>query len=182
MIFRKLPLKGSYLIDLDKMEDNRGFFARYYCKNEFAEHGLVTKWLQINTSFTKKRATIRGLHFQRPPRAEAKLIRVIRGSIFDVIVDIRATSPTYGKWISRELNEENRSMMYVPIGFAHGFQTLSDDVELLYMHSELYESELEGAIIYNDKLLKIDWPLEISSISEKDKLNNQFNELEYVKF
>ena len=175
MIFRKLPLKGSYLIDLDKMEDNRGFFARYYCKNEFAEHGLVTKWLQFNTSFTKKRATIRGLHFQRPPRAEAKLIRVIRGSIFDVIVDIRATSPTYGKWISRELNEENRSMMYVPIGFAHGFQTLEDDCELLYMHSEFYNPDAEGAINILDPEISMEWPLNIAQISERDGSHPMIN-------
>jgi len=181
MIFHKLPLEGLYLIDLDKKEDERGFFARYYCKNEFAEHGLATKWLQINTSFTKKKGTLRGLHFQRPPKAEAKLIRAIRGSIFDVIVDIRASSSTFGKWVARELNGKNRSMIYIPKGCAHGFQTLSDNVELLYMHSEFYEPALEGGILYNDNLLKINWPLRITSLSDKDKVNDQFNQLEPIK-
>ena len=142
MLFNELSLKGSYLIDLEKREDRRGFFARYFCKKEFSLHNLATDWAQVNTSFTSKKGTIRGIHFQRPPKAEAKLVRSLKGSIFDVIVDLRANSSTYGKWVGKELNDKNRKMMYVPEGFGHGFQTLTSNVELLYFHSESYNCNI----------------------------------------
>jgi len=181
MRFRELPLKGSYLIDLEKREDERGFFARYFCNKEFALHNLATDWVQVNTSFSNEKGTIRGMHFQRPPKAEAKLVRSLKGSIFDVIVDLRANSSTYGKWVGKELNDTNRKMMYVPQGFAHGFQTLTSNVELLYFHSEFYSKKSEDAIIYNDKTINISWPIPVTSISTKDKLNPKLNQLEPIQ-
>ena len=179
--FTELPLKGAYTIDLDKREDDRGFFARYWCKNEFAELGLDTNIVQINNSVSPQKGTLRGLHYQRPPKAETKIVRCIRGSIWDVIVDIREGSSTYGKWYGFELNEDNRTMMYIPKGFAHGFQTMVDNVELLYLHSEFYSKEDEGGLLYNDKEIAIDWPILVSEISEKDKSHPILNELEPIK-
>ena len=179
--FTELPLKGAYTIDLDKREDDRGFFARYWCKNEFEELGLDTNIVQINNSLSPQKGSLRGLHYQRPPKAETKIVRCIRGSIWDVIVDIREGSSTYGKWYSTELNDNNRTMMYVPQGFAHGFQTMVDNVELLYLHSEFYSKEDEGGLLYNDKEIAIDWPIPVSEISERDKLHPILNELEPIK-
>ena len=170
MIFNELPLKGAYVIDLEKFEDERGFFARFWCRNEVAEKGLTTKILQINNSMSRLKGIVRGLHFQCEPKIESRIIRCIHGVIWDVIVDIRVGSPTYGKWCARELNEETRTMMYVPKGFAHGFQTLTDNVEILYLHSEYYNKKYERGIVYNDKLIDIHWPLLISEISERDRL------------
>lgn len=177
MIFQPLKLKGAYLIDLQKREDTRGFFARYYCAEEFANHGLNTQWLQMNNSLSKKKGTLRGLHFQYPPHAEIKLIRCIRGAIWDVIVDIRKKSTTYGKWFGIELNEENRSMIYVPKGFAHGFQSLCDEAELFYMHSERYAPNADGGINPLDPELDIAWPLDISEISERDLKHPNVSEI-----
>ncbi len=177
MIFRPLKLKSAYLIDLQKHEDTRGFFARYYCAEEFANHGLNTQWLQMNNSLSKKKGTLRGLHFQYPPHAEIKLIRCIKGAVWDVIVDIRKKSTTYGKWFGIELNEENRSMIYVPKGFAHGFQSLCDEAELLYMHSERYAPNADGGINPLDPELKIKWPLDISEISERDLKHPNVSEI-----
>jgi dTDP-4-dehydrorhamnose 3,5-epimerase len=179
--FTELPLKGAYTIDLDKREDDRGFFARYWCKNEFEELGLDTNIVQINNSVSSQKGTLRGLHYQRPPKAETKIVRCIYGSIFDVIVDIRHGSKTYGQGFGKELNGENRTMMYVPKGFAHGFQTMADNVELLYLHSEFYSKEDEGGLLCNDKEIAIDWPLPISEISERDKSHPRLNELEPIK-
>jgi len=181
MIFNTLPLKGSYTVDIDKREDDRGFFARYYCIKEFEKEGLTTNIVQMNSTLSKKKGTIRGLHFQRQPKAETKVVRCISGSIWDVIVDIRENSPTYGKWYGLELSSNNRTMMYVPKGFAHGFQTLVDNVELLYLHSEFYSKQLEGGLLYNDKALAIDWPLPVSEISKRDKSHPALYELEPIK-
>jgi len=169
MIFTPLKLEGAYLIDLEKREDERGFFARYYCEKEFESHGLETKWVQMNTTLSNEKGTMRGLHFQREPMAESKIVRCLRGSIWDVIVDIRKNSSTFGKWISVELKENNRTMLFIPKGFAHGFQTLVDYTELLYMHSEFYSAEQEGGIRFDDPSLNINWPLPVSIISERDK-------------
>lgn len=180
MIFSPLPLKGAYIINLDKIEDNRGFFARFYCIEEFEKQGLNTNLVQMNTTLSRKKGIIRGLHFQRPPKAEIKVVRCLRGAIWDVIVDLRANSPTFGQWLSEELNDENRSMMYVPEGFAHGFQTISEDVELLYLHSEFYSAVHEGGLLYNDQAVGIDWPLPVSEISERDTLHSHLNQLEPI--
>jgi dTDP-4-dehydrorhamnose 3,5-epimerase len=129
--FHKTPLEGAYLIELEKLGDDRGFFARLFCENEFGAAGLETRFVQINNSLTGAKGTLRGLHYQLPPAAEVKVVRAIKGALWDVIVDLRASSPTYGKWFGAELNENNMIMMYVPRGFAHGFVTLADNVEAL---------------------------------------------------
>jgi dTDP-4-dehydrorhamnose 3,5-epimerase len=181
MIFNELPLKGAYTIDLEKREDGRGFFARFFCSEEFENQRLNINVIQMNTTLSKERGTVRGLHFQRPPKEEIKIVRCISGSIWDVIVDIRKSSPTYGKWYAAELNDNNRTMMYVPKGFAHGFQTLADNVELLYLHSEFYSKKNEGGLLYADKTVNIDWPLPVSDISERDKVHPMLSELNPIR-
>ncbi len=181
MNFRSLPLAGAYLIDLEKREDDRGFFARFFCEKEFSTKGLEIRWLQMNTSLTKQSRSIRGLHFQYPPKAELKLVRCLRGAIWDVIVDIRINSPTFGQWYGTELNERNRSMLYVPKGFAHGFQTLGSDVEMLYFHSDFHSHEHEGGLRYDDPILDIKWPLPVSEISKRDQELPLFNELKPIE-
>jgi dTDP-4-dehydrorhamnose 3,5-epimerase len=179
--FFELPLKGSYTIELEKIEDKRGFFARYWCQNEISKIGLDTNIVQINNSVSKTKGTIRGLHFQRPPKAETKIIRCIKGYIWDVIVDIRLESPTYGKWYGYELSEENRTMMYVPKGFAHGFQTLVDDVELIYLHSEFYSKNNEAGLFYNDKDIAIDWPLSVTETTSRDESHPKLRDIKPIK-
>jgi len=181
MIFTSLPLEGAYSINIDKKDDSRGFFARLYCREEFEKQGLITNLVQMNTTLSREKGTIRGLHFQNLPKAEVKIVRCLRGKIWDVIVDIRAKSPTYGQWYGKELNEENRTMMYVPKGFAHGFQTLADNVELLYLHSEFYSKKNEGGLLYADKTVNIDWPLPVSDISERDKVHPMLSELNPIR-
>jgi dTDP-4-dehydrorhamnose 3,5-epimerase len=168
MIFTPLPLIGAFAIDLDLREDARGFFARLFCAQEFTDHGLATRWTQCNTSFSTAAGTLRGLHFQRPPMAEAKLVKCLRGAIFDVLVDLRQKSPTFGSWTSLELSAENRRMAYVPPGFAHGFQTLVRDTELLYFHSQDYSPAHEGGVRHDDPALNIGWPLPVSDLSPRD--------------
>tara|TARA_Y100000590_G_C15431468_1_gene905356 strand:+ start:69 stop:617 length:549 start_codon:yes stop_codon:yes gene_type:complete len=168
MIFNQTPLSDTFVIELEKKEDERGFFSRYFCKNEFKQYGLVTEWPQMNVSYNIKRGTLRGMHFQKYPKDVAKVVRCIKGSIWDVVVDLRKGSKTYGKWFGKELNDQNRFMMYVPKGFAHGYQTLNDDTELLYLHSDFYYQQYDAGINYNCHSLKIDWPLSINEISKKD--------------
>ena len=168
MIFTPLSLPGAFRIDLDRREDDRGFFARVFCAREFEAHGLPTLFVQMNTSFTRATGTVRGLHFQRPPMAEAKVVRCLKGAILDVIVDLRAGSPTYGQWTSVELDEDNRAMIYVPPGFAHGFQTQRPDTELLYLHSQFYSPGHEGGLAHDDPQLDIPWPLPIVGVSARD--------------
>ena len=168
MRFTPLPLAGAYLIDLEKKEDERGFFARYFCENEFAKQGLFTRWVQMNTSLSREKGTLRGLHFQRPPKAEAKVVRCLRGAIWDVIVDLREGYQTFGLWYGAELNDQNRTMIYVPKGFAHGFQTLTENVELLYLHSEFYSPEHDSGISAQDPELAIPWPEPIKKVSTRD--------------
>ncbi|MDA1046598.1 MAG: dTDP-4-dehydrorhamnose 3,5-epimerase [Verrucomicrobia bacterium] len=181
MKFTPLPLDGAYLIDLDKIEDDRGFFARFFCEKEFTIYGLITRWLQMNTSLTKQQGSIRGLHFQRPPKVEAKLVRCLRGSVWDVMVDLRRNSNTFGKWHETELSENNRSMVYIPEGFAHGFQTLVPDVEMLYFHSDFHSPEHEGGLRYDDPALGIKWPLSVSDISKRDQEHPELSELKPVE-
>jgi len=161
-------ISGSYLIDLDLISDDRGFFARYFCEKEFSKYHLNTSWVQINNSMSLKTGTLRGLHFQSPPKSEVKLVRCLRGAIWDVIVDLRKNSDSYGKWFGANLTEENRTMMYVPKGFAHGFITLQPDTEILYLVSEFYEPEFEQTLIWNDPDIAIQWPLDPQVISQKD--------------
>jgi dTDP-4-dehydrorhamnose 3,5-epimerase len=169
MIFTETRLKDAYLIDLEKRGDQRGFFARAWCQNEFEAHGLVPRVVQANISFNKYKGTLRGMHHQAAPYAETKLVRCTRGAIYDVIIDLRKASPTYGQWLGVELTAENYTMLYVPEGFAHGFQALMDNVEVTYQVSQFYTPEAEGGVRYDDPFFGIDWPLEVQVISEKDK-------------
>lgn len=168
MTFTETSLKGSFLIALTTHGDSRGWFARTYCKKEFQEIGHTSEWVQMNHSFSAQKGTLRGLHFQKEPFAEIKMLRCIAGAVFDVIVDLRQGSPTYLSWYGAELSAANKQMLYVPKGFAHGFQTLSDNTELIYHHSEYYHPEAEAGVMYNDPALKINWPLEITEISDRD--------------
>lgn len=176
MRFTETPLKGAYLIDLEKRGDERGFFARFFCENEFAQHNLVTRFVQINNSLSAQRGTLRGMHYQLPPSGEVKVVRCIRGSLYDVIVDLRPKSPTYLKWFGHELTAENRTMMCVPVGFAHGFLTTSDDAEALYLVSSFYAPEAERGLRYNDPRIGIQWPFAPAVVSSKDESHPDFSE------
>lgn len=174
MLFTETKLKGAFVIDLQKREDERGFFARTYCADEFAKHGLRTDMPQSNMSFSKSKYTLRGMHFQVDGAEEAKLIRCTKGAILDVIIDIRKDSATYCKHIAVELTEENHRMLYVPEGFAHGFITLVDDVEVAYQVSQFYTPGKERGIRWNDPLFGIQWPTAHPVISEKDAVHPDF--------
>jgi len=178
MKFNPLTLAGSYEVELTPFTDSRGWFARTYCKNEFAQIGHTKEWVQLNHSFTQAKGSIRGMHYQLPPFKEIKMVRCIAGTVYDVIIDIRQDSPTFLQWHGTELSAANKRMLYIPEGFAHGFQTLTDDCELLYHHSEFYTPGYEAGISYNDTLLHINWPLQVTNISERDMqyplLNNNF--------
>ncbi len=169
MKFLPTPLAGSYLIELEQLDDERGFFARSFCQNEFKAHGLDPVVAQCNVSFNRKRGTLRGLHYQAEPHAEAKLVRCTRGAIWDVIVDLRKGSQTARRWHAVELTEENRRALYVPAGFAHGFQTLADDTEVLYQMSEYYHPELARGVRWDDRTLAIRWPIKDAVISPRDQ-------------
>jgi dTDP-4-dehydrorhamnose 3,5-epimerase len=168
MKFTALPLEGAYLIEPELYSDDRGHFFRYFCKNEFAQIAHTKEWVQCNHSYTKAKGSIRGMHYQLPPFAEIKLVRCIAGHIIDVIVDLRQGSPTYLQWTSVELSAANRHMIYIPEGFAHGFQTFTDHCELLYHHTEFYRTGAEGGLRYNDERLQIRWPLLPTVISDRD--------------
>ena len=170
MIFTETHLKDAYIIDLKKIADERGFFARAYCQNEFAEHGIQLNWVQANQAFSKKRRTLRGLHFQEAPYAEAKLMRCIRGAMFDVIVDLRPESPSYLQWLGVELTADNRRALLVPEGFAHGYLTLEDNTEAFYPTSQFYTPGAEGGVRWNDPAFGIEWPFtDDLIITEKDQ-------------
>jgi dTDP-4-dehydrorhamnose 3,5-epimerase len=170
MRFVPLELAGAYLIELEPHRDDRGFFARTWCRDEFAGHGLDPSIAQCSTSRNARAGTLRGLHFQRPPHAETKLVRCTRGAIFDVIVDLRPESSTRAAWFGAELTEELGNAMYVPEGFAHGFQTLTDDAEVFYMISKPYMPDAAGGVRWDDPAFGIDWPEEAErTISERDR-------------
>ena len=170
MIFTELALKGVYLIEPEQREDERGFFARTFCVEEFSAHSLDTTVAQCNVSYNRRRGTLRGLHYQAPPYAEVKLVRCTAGAAFDVVVDIRPDSPTFKKWLGVELSAKNRKMLYIPEGFAHGFQTLEDHTELFYQMSKVYVPEAARGIRWNDPTLGISWPLHVTVISSEDKV------------
>lgn len=169
MIFNETKLKGAFIIDIERREDPRGFFARAFCQHEFDAHGLKPMIAQANVAFNKKRGTVRGMHFQLPPVAETKLLRCTRGGILDIIVDLRPESPTYLQHIAVELNEDNSRALYVPERFAHGYQVLRDNTETSYQVGEFYAPGSEGGLFYNDPRLALPWPLPVSVISEKDQ-------------
>ena len=169
MIFTETSLAGVTRIDLEKRCDERGFFARSFCADEFAAHGLPTEFVQQNTSFSVTRGTLRGMHYQIAPNAEDKLVRCLRGALFDVALDLRPESPTYLKWQGFELSAENRTQILIPKGVAHGFQTLQDETEICYLVSSRYAPEAERGIRWNDPATGIDWPLEPTVMSDKDR-------------
>lgn len=168
MKFNAATVEGGFTIDLDKREDDRGFFARYFCEDEFAAAGLEARYVQINDSYNHKKGTLRGLHYQLPPSGEVKVVRCIRGALFDVMVDMRPKSPTFKQWFGAKLTAENRRMMYVPRGFAHGFITLEDDTEALYLASASYDPIAERGLRFNDPSIGIEWPVDPVEMSEKD--------------
>jgi dTDP-4-dehydrorhamnose 3,5-epimerase len=169
MKFTQTTLAGLWVIELEPRGDERGFLARTYCEREFAEHGLNTHWPQCNLTLTKHRGMARGMHFQADPKPEIKLIRCAAGAIFDVLVDVRPNSPTFGRWEGFELTSENRRTLYVPGGFAHGFQCLVDNCEVSYQMSEFYFADLARGIRWNDPQIGIRWPIPDAVLSERDK-------------
>lgn len=168
MIFRSTQLSGLFEIDLDPLKDSRGEFMRTFCKNEFREIGLEKEIVQINHSISMVKGTFRGFHFQHTPFVETKIIRCISGAIVDIVIDIRKNSPTFLKSFQIELSSDNYKMLLIPEGMAHGFQTIEDNSQLLYMHTEYYNPDYEDGIRYNDPLIDIILPIEISAISERD--------------
>lgn len=162
------PLAGAFVIELDPRRDERGYFVRTYCQDEFAKHGLATDFVQSSQSRTVGKGSIRGMHFQQPPNLEVKLIRCVRGAMLDVFVDLRRESPSFLQWFAVELSETNFRMAYLPAGFAHGFQTLSDEVDVLYDITPAYVPGAEGRVRFDDPILGIRWPLPISNVSGKD--------------
>jgi len=169
MIFTETRLKGAFIIQPEKLEDERGFFARTWCKREFETHGLNSNLVQCNISFNKKRSTLRGMHYQVAPHEEAKLVRCTMGGIYDVIIDLRPNSKTFKQWISVELTAENRKMIYIPEGFAHSLLTLDHNTEVFYQMSEPYAPECARGVRWNDPAFDIVWPAGVAVISEKDK-------------
>jgi dTDP-4-dehydrorhamnose 3,5-epimerase len=176
MTFTETILKGSYVIELNAFTDERGWFARTYCKKEFNTIGHHDEWVQMNHSFTKNKGAIRGMHFQLPPFSEIKLVRCIAGAVYDIIIDLRKDSATFLQWFGVELSAQNKKMIYIPAGFAHGFQTLSNDCELIYHHSQFYMAGAEGGIKYNDPGVNINWPLAVTNISERDNQHSLLDE------
>lgn len=178
MIFRPLPLPGAFEIEIAPHEDARGLFARIFCEKEFSARGLTTRWVQMNVSLSRAAGTLRGMHFQRPPAAEVKLVRCLRGRALDVIVDLRRDSPGFGRHCALTLDPERRNAIYIPEGFAHGFQTLAPDTELMYFHSAAYAPEHEGGVNALDPALGIDWPLAPVNLSARDRALPPLNRTE----
>lgn len=169
MKFKNTAINGAYLVELDRIEDDRGFFARIFCKEEFDKIGMESTVVQTNLSHNKQAGTLRGLHFQIEPAPETKFVRCVRGSISDVIVDMRPSSPTFRAHISVELSAANGNALFIPHMCAHGFQTLEDDTDVMYMVSGLYTPECERGLRYNDPSLSIDWPKAVTHVSDKDQ-------------
>jgi dTDP-4-dehydrorhamnose 3,5-epimerase len=176
VIFTPTPLGGAFVIEPEPVSDSRGLFARTWCQRELAAHGLETRVAQCSTSFNKRKGTLRGLHYQTPPFAETKIVRCARGSMYDVIVDLRPQSPTFTHSFAAVLTAENRKAMYVPVGFAHGFQTLEDDTEVFYQISEFYSPEHSAGVRWDDPIFQIPWPADDRTISERDRSYPDFNE------
>jgi dTDP-4-dehydrorhamnose 3,5-epimerase len=178
VIFTETALRGAYVIDLVRHEDERGFFARGFCQHEFAEHGLRPVIAQANVAFNGVAGTLRGMHFQYPPKPETKIVRATRGAIIDIIVDLRPESPTFLQSVAVELSEDNGRALYVPERFAHGYQTLVDATETSYYVGEFYAPETEGGLAYDDLRIGLEWPLPVTVISEKDLQWRPLDEVE----
>lgn len=175
MKFTETELSGSFVIEVEKIEDDRGFFGRLWCDEELKKYNLNTNIVQANISLSKKAGTLRGLHFQKSPYQETKLLRCTKGAVYNVIIDLRPESPTFKKWFGVKLTEDNHKMIYVPENFANGFLTLEDNSEVYYMVTQFYNKESESGIRWNDPTFNIKWPREISEISEKDIKQANFN-------
>jgi dTDP-4-dehydrorhamnose 3,5-epimerase len=169
MLFKETKLKGTFVVEPELINDERGFFACSWSMDEFEKQGLNPQLMQCNISFNNKRGTLRGMHFQEKPHEEAKLVRCTRGAIYDVAVDLRMNSPTRYQWTAAELTADNRRMLYIPEGFAHGYQTLIDDTEIFYQMSETYHPEAARGVRYDDPIFGVKWPLPLSVISERDR-------------
>lgn len=169
MIFHKTKIEGLYIIEPELRVDERGYFARVFCKEEFSKIGFNFEIVQINRSLSERGGTLRGMHFQKPPKAEDKIIQCLKGAIYDVAVDLRKDSPTYGQWVAEELSENNKKIFFIPKGFAHGFQTLTDNCEVLYFMSEFYSLEYGSGVRWDDPFFNIKWPIKPTIISDKDK-------------
>lgn len=175
MIFKPTRLEGAFVVEPEKLEDGRGFFARSWCLREFEAHGLNPRMVQCNISLSKRKGTLRGIHYQAPPHAEAKLVRCTAGSIYDVIIDLRPESPTFEKYAAEVLTARNHKMLYVPEDFAHGFLTLEDDSEVFYQMSEFYVPEQSKGVRWNDPVFGIEWPIAPCILSERDRSYPDFN-------
>lgn len=175
MKFTETPLEGAYLIELEKRGDDRGFFARVFCAEEFQAHDLVTGFVQVNNSLSADKGTLRGMHYQLAPHAETKVVRCIRGALWDVALDLRTESKTFGQWYGVELSAENRKMLYVPHGFAHGFITLADDTEAFYFVDSPYAPRAERGVRWDDPKFGIEWPMAPVVLSDKDRAHPDFD-------
>jgi dTDP-4-dehydrorhamnose 3,5-epimerase len=176
-IFVETQLKGAFIIELQRLEDNRGFFARSFCQREFEAHELNTRVAQCNVSFNRKKGTLRGLHFQDSPYQEAKLVRCTSGAIYDVIIDLREPSPTFKQWVATELSRDNHRILYVPEGFAHGYQTLKDNTEVSYQVSEFYHPDYARSIRWDDPTFAVKWPVRKKIMSDNDRNAPMFHEI-----
>ncbi len=174
MQFTETIIKGAFVIEPERIEDERGFFARTFCRREFEAHGLNPNLVQCSVSFNRKKGALRGMHYQAAPHQECKLVRCTRGAIHDVIVDLRSESPTCKRWFAVELNAANRLMLYIPEGLAHGFQSLADDSEVFYQISEFYSPGHSRGLRWNDPAFAIDWPIAATIISERDRNHPDF--------
>jgi dTDP-4-dehydrorhamnose 3,5-epimerase len=175
VIFAPTPIAGAFLVDLEKRGDERGFFARAFCEKEFGSHGIATRFVQANDSLSAKRGTLRGMHYQLAPHAETKVVRCIRGSLFDVVLGLRRGSPTFGQSFGAELSAENRRTMVVPKGCAHGFLTLADDTEAFYLVDEFYSPDRERGVRWDDPRFGIRWPIAPVVLSDKDRAHRDFD-------
>jgi len=176
MRFERTPIEGVYVIHLEKRGDERGFFARVFCREEFAKQGLVTGFVQVNNSLSAESGTLRGMHYQLGDYAETKVVRCIGGSLYDQVLDVRPESKTFGESFGLELSAENRTMLYIPKGFAHGFLTLTDDAEILYVVDAFYSPDYERGIRWNDPRFGLEWPMEPRVVSERDRGHPDFDE------
>lgn len=181
MIFSETNLSGAFIIDIEKVNDERGFFARIWDTSEFTKMGLNSEFVQSSISLNYKKGTIRGMHYQVKPYEEEKLVRCVKGKIFDVIIDLRSNSKTFKKWYSIELNSKDYKMVFIPKGFAHGFQTLENNTEVVYHITQYYNSKYSRGIRWDDKTFKIKWPLEVSKISKNDLSNPVFSQTQFLK-
>lgn len=182
MIFRETKLAGAFIVEPERLTDERGFFARTWSVDEFAERGFDARLVQCNTSFNLRSGTLRGMHFQIKPRAEAKLVRCTMGAIYDVIIDLRPASRTFKQWAAFEMTADNRLQLYIPEGFAHGFQTLTDNTEVFYQMSEFYAPECARGVRWDDAAFNVEWKIDEKTISAKDRAYHDFDEREMDEY